>query len=217
MGETFIGTVSCPKEAPYTPMLPEYTEPAATSGTTCSAVGNEYAAGLLTKISSRVLGLLGWCTQPETVWLLKLLRPPTSRGVLTTATDAEVLLDKLFMGKLVAVVRPVDGSVVVSGDCCAATLVTDAGWVTVLGTGRAGTAATPPERTLADPAKLEDPGRTLAAEIPELCTVDDMGCTSRATGIWAEPVASPLCKTWTSLQDVTGTLWLFVGSNTRGA
>lgn len=141
--------------------------------------------------------------------MLKLLRLPTGCGVLTTAIAAEVLLDKLFMGTLVAVVRPVDRSVVVSGDACAATLVTDAGWVTMLGTGRAGIAATPLETP-----KLEETGRTLAAEIPELCTADDMGCTSRDGEVL---VSSPLCKTWTSLKDVSGSLWLLVGSTTRGA
>jgi len=53
MGDVFIGTVcgkACPAEAPYTPMLPECVEP------------TEYAARLLTTISSWVLGLLGWCT-----------------------------------------------------------------------------------------------------------------------------------------------------------
>jgi len=144
----------------------------------------------------------------EAVWLLKLLRLPTCRGVLATVIAAEVLLDKLRMGKLAAEVKLVERSAVVGGDCCAAILVTDAGWVTMLRSGLAGIAATPPE-----PPKLED--RTLAAEMPELCTVvDDMGCTSRDVDML---VASPLCNTWISLKDVSGSPWLLVGSSTRGA
>jgi len=142
--------------------------------------------------------------------LLTLLRPLTGRGVLATVIAAEVLLEKLLMGKLVAEVRLVERSVVVSGDCCAAILVTDVGWVTILRSALVGVAL-----TRLEPPKLEDPGRTVAAEMPELCTVvDDEGCTDWDVDML---VASPLCNTWISLKDVSGNPWLLVGSSTCGA
>jgi len=130
--------------------------------------------------------------------VLKPLRlPPTGRCDLATAIAAELLLDKLLIGTLVAEVKLVERGAVVTGNCCAATLVTDADWVTMLRNGLVATVAAPLELP-----KLEDPGRTLAAEMPELCSiVDDAGCTTREVD---RLVTSPLCKTWISLPDVDG-------------
>ena len=142
--------------------------------------------------------------------MLTQLRRPTGCGVLATVIAAEVLLEKLLMGKLVAEVRLVERSVVVSGDCCAAILVTDFGWVTMLLSALVGVAL-----MRLEPPKLEDPGRTVEAEMPELCiVVDDMGCTDRDVDML---VASPLCNTWISLKDVSESPWLLVVSSTRGA
>lgn len=139
-----------------------------------------------------------------------LLMLPIGGCALATAIDVEVLLDKLLMGKLVADVKLVEQCVAVRGNCCAAILVIDAGWETMLRSGLAGTAA-----TLLDSPKTDDPGRTLAAEMLELRpVVDDMGCTSQDLDM---PVASPLSKTWISLKDVSGSPWLLAGSSARGA